>query len=128
MTRISRIFTDSIPAEPESGGKRAAVQNSSRVLVTMNNRASVWTAVTSVPLLGSQRTLDRKDMADNSKMSSFDRAAWFSLILGVVSLFGIQRHRRKLTLWIALFGILANCAALFVALELLIFMSGTSRY
>ena len=112
----------------------------------------------------------RKDMADNSKMSSFDRAAWFSLItplaaatitfglflaanyslsiknliggvlgceflmlfvsliLGVVSLFGIQQHRRKLTLWIALFGILANCAALFVALELLILMIGTSRY
>jgi hypothetical protein len=125
---------------------------------------------------GSLAVMDETTMglANKSKMSSFDWAAWLSLItplaaaaitfglflaanyshsnslsinnlisgvlgceflllfvslvFGVVSLFGIQRHKRKLTLWIALFGILANCAALFVALELLILMIGTSRY
>lgn len=115
-----------------------------------------------------------KGLANKSKMSSFDWAAWFSfvtplaaaaitfglflaanyshsnslsiknliggvlgceflmlfvsLILGVVSLFGIQQHKRKLTLWIALFGILASGVALFVFFELLILMMGTGRY
>jgi len=125
---------------------------------------------------GSLAVMDEtsKGMADNPKISSFDRAAWFSLItplaataitfglflaanyshsnslstnnlisgvlgceflmlfvsliFGIVSLFGIQRHKRKLTLWIALFGILASGVAWFGVLALIVLMSGTGRY
>jgi hypothetical protein len=76
-------------------------------------------------------------IANNSRQNSLDYfitdflgceflALVVTFIFGVVSLFGVQRHRRKLSLWIALAGILISGFSAFMAF-IMCAMSGMGR-